>query len=206
MGFVNQNGRPSQQMPALFSSTVEPPTSQRHSYDSTNLHHSNVGHVRYIQPSCMHISFSHSLNLKFNLGRINNFVLVLFIYFQTYEGDTPKHTDEDSWVSASSSLHLFFNVSSVQAQTHQGFQLYVIGAKLRLHKYAEVSNNFIFFFSFSNSVVFLKEGICRINWRIGGIETRIRSYITTISFYRPNGYSFRRGKDSNFRSQLHTTP
>ena len=135
MGFVNQNGRPSQQMPTSFSSTVQPPT-QRHPYDNSN-HQSNVGRAVYIKPSC---KFTHEhIDVKFSLYVINDCFFFLF----KPQGEIPRNTDEDTWISststtAASSLHLFFNVSGVQAHTRQGYQLYVIGAKLRLHKYAEV--------------------------------------------------------------------
>ncbi|XP_046646906.1 uncharacterized protein LOC124336971 isoform X2 [Daphnia pulicaria] len=53
--------------------------------------------------------------------------------------DGPKHADEEIWSSGSTplSLHLFFNLSGIQSQTRDGFQLYVTGAKLRLLKFAE---------------------------------------------------------------------
>ena len=48
----------------------------------------------------------------------------------------PKHADEEMWAAAGS-LHLYFNVSGIHAR--DGYQLYVISAKIRLFKYAEVS-------------------------------------------------------------------
>ncbi|XP_046652736.1 uncharacterized protein LOC124343460 isoform X2 [Daphnia pulicaria] len=54
--------------------------------------------------------------------------------------DGPKHADEEIWSSGSSSplsFHLFFNLSGIQSQTRNGFQLFVTGAKLRLLKFVE---------------------------------------------------------------------
>lgn len=68
-----------------------------------------------------------------------------YFLFNKLIGDSPKHADEEIWSSGSSSsplsLHLFFNLSAIQSQTRHGFQLYVIGAKLRLLKFAEVKLN-----------------------------------------------------------------
>ena len=47
----------------------------------------------------------------------------------------PKHSDDDLW-TAPGSMHLYFNMSGIQAR--EGYQLHVANAKLRLMKYAEV--------------------------------------------------------------------
>ena len=80
---------------------------------------------------------------------LSSSTMCLFLFCFNLQGEIPRNTDEDTWISSTSttaaSLHLFFNVSAVQAQTRQGYQLYVIGAKLRLHKYAEVINSFNYY-------------------------------------------------------------
>ena len=94
-------------------------------------------------------TFNLRVSLSMTISIVLNLYLVAWLMFIfNDQGETPRNTDEDSWLSlssASSSLHLFFNMSGVQAQTHQGFQLYLIGAKLRLHKYAEVENNIFYY-------------------------------------------------------------
>jgi hypothetical protein len=50
-------------------------------------------------------------------------------------GDVPKNSDDDLW-TAPGSMHLYFNMSGIQAR--EGYQLHVANAKLRLMKYAEV--------------------------------------------------------------------
>lgn len=70
---------------------------------------------------------------------------LITIYFSVLRcfvtGEGPKHADEEIWSSGSSSplsFHLFFNLSGIQSQTRNGFQLFVTGAKLRLLKFVEV--------------------------------------------------------------------
>lgn len=143
MSFVNQNGRPPAQFPnaggpSMSSSVVaspvspfSPPLTRPDSPAPDGYGHASVDRIRYIQPSC------------------NIFILYsvwIFSYHVTiWLGDSPKHADEEVWASGSSSsplsLHLFFNLSAIQSQTRHGFQLYVIGAKLRLLKFAEVKYN-----------------------------------------------------------------
>lgn len=140
MGFVSQNGRPPQ-VPAIGIPTssapatfpFQPPVLTRPETTETLGQHTNVGRVRYIQPSCR-------CQLLLLL-LVTDIQLTVFVWYNMV-GVNPKHADEEVWSPGSPSplsLHLFFNLSSIQSQSRAGHQLYVIGAKLRLLKFAEVN-------------------------------------------------------------------
>lgn len=50
-------------------------------------------------------------------------------------GELPKQIDQDLWFTPGS-LRLYFDVSGIQAR--EGYQLFVLDAKIRLFKYQEV--------------------------------------------------------------------
>lgn len=154
MGFVSQNGRPLQMPSAVdppFTSPSVPAPFPRPEATSDSYSHGSVGRIRYIQPSCMYtiqafvnayvsptpITYTHYI--KCNKKKKNHELKLICCSLTT--GDIPKHADEEVWSSGStsSSLHLFFNLSGIQSQTRAGYQLYVIGAKLRLLKFPEVT-------------------------------------------------------------------
>jgi hypothetical protein len=132
LGFVNLNGRP--QVPFISGGTSPgaPPIPPFFSpFQRPEATVDLQERTRYLQPSC-------TMNEIWIAVDKNYFIPDSYVFF--VKGDGPKHADEEIWSSGSTplSLHLFFNLSGIQSQTRDGFQLYVTGAKLRLLKFAEV--------------------------------------------------------------------